>query len=813
MKKSTLLSLFLLFSILAQGQIYLPLETFDTDLGSWTVTDGGDATGDSWASGAGPGNLNGSNTAFVNSDANGNGTLMIETLTSPTFDTTTGTGYVLLQFEQFFRAYGGDSGTVEVWDGSTWQQVLVNTTNSGSIASPDIQSIDISAYSNAAMQIRFIYNDGNQWAWYWLIDNVTVIEGPNCPDPTTLTATNITSGSADLGWTQNNTAITSWNIELVDITAGGTASGTASVSGVSNPYNAMSLDAGNDYEFYVQADCSTTWTGPFAFTTTTACPDPTDLTATDITDTSASLEWNQTGGISSWDIELVNITSGGAASGTATDTGVTNPYLITGLVAENDYEYYTQADCSTTWAGPFAFTTAIAPPSNDTCAGVIDLGTQTSPLTASTIGAFNDFGQDCLTNASAPDVVYSILVPNGSTLTIGQTDNSYDSKHRLAYGASCPGDTTIECVDDPEFEEIEWTNATGADQTVYWIQSAYSNGSGEYTLAWSVVNCTTNTSTFSIVEDCANSGGFFIEIEVTDTGSGNTVSITDDQGGSTPTVGVGTQQMGPYSNGTNVIVTVTNDDNVACALASETLTKEACPPTNDDCGTATAITPSDIGAETWEIGTTLGNTASGITASCGNNGSGRDTWFSTTVPSSAMAGDEFIISLQADAGSPLTDTVLSVFSDCAGNELTCDDDGGDASFSQVTLIVGTDVNPNDALYIRINEYNPADARVLGPQDGTFQISIAATGAVLSTSEYEEEGLFSYSPNPVSNILKLNASKNISSISVYNMLGQEVIRTNPNTSSNNLDMSALQSGAYFVKVVIEDKINTVKVIKK
>ncbi|HIC30492.1 MAG TPA: T9SS type A sorting domain-containing protein [Flavobacteriaceae bacterium] len=136
---------------------------------------------------------------------------------------------------------------------------------------------------------------------------------------------------------------------------------------------------------------------------------------------------------------------------------------------------------------PLGTTTYNCPPPNDTCAGVIDLGTQTSPLTASTQYANNDFGQDCLTNASAPDIIYSIVVPDGFTLFIGQTFNDYDSKHRLAYGGACPGDTLVACTDDPDYTEESWSNTTGADVTAYWTQSAYSTGSGTFTLEWSLV--------------------------------------------------------------------------------------------------------------------------------------------------------------------------------------------------------------------------------------------------------------------------------------------------------------------------------------
>ena len=77
------------FGLTAYSQTYLQ-ENFDTEIpATWTIDDGGAATGDSWISGTqgfGGNTLDGTNGAFVDSDANGNGTLMQETLTSPVFD-------------------------------------------------------------------------------------------------------------------------------------------------------------------------------------------------------------------------------------------------------------------------------------------------------------------------------------------------------------------------------------------------------------------------------------------------------------------------------------------------------------------------------------------------------------------------------------------------------------------------------------------------------------------------------------------------------------------------------------------------------
>ena len=183
MRKITLLIACLL-ALHVQGQDYLALENFDSDLGAWTTLDEGDATGDTWVSGMKDGAaLDGTNAAIVDSDANGNGTALLETLVSPVFDCSSGT-VVLLEFDQYYRQLflGTEFGSVEVWDGTAWQQVLALDAPIGNFNAPDQQSIDITAYKNANMQVRFVYDDANTWAWYWLIDNVRVREQPTCTE-------------------------------------------------------------------------------------------------------------------------------------------------------------------------------------------------------------------------------------------------------------------------------------------------------------------------------------------------------------------------------------------------------------------------------------------------------------------------------------------------------------------------------------------------------------------------------------------------------------------------------------------------------
>ncbi len=370
MKKITLLlsTLFLTaISWQSSAQIFLQ-ENFDASIpGTWIITDGGTAIGDSWISGqqGGANNLDGTNGAIVDSDANGNGQQLIETLESPIFNSTGATA-LFLEFDQYFNGdQSGDFSQVEVFDGATWQVVLNQTADIGNFGTPDRQMIDITALANANMQVRFIYDDNNVWAWWWMIDNV-IIHNVTCPQPTALNAAAITTTTADLSWIENGTA-TTWDIEWG--TTGFAPTGTPTIAGTTtNPHNLTGLTAATTYDFYVRADCGagdlSLWSGPFTFTTLVSCPAPSALTATAITATSADLGWTENGTATLWDIEWG--TTGFAPTGTPTIAGTTtNPHNLTGLTAATTYDFYVRADCGgvngvSTWTGPFTFTTLCA---------------------------------------------------------------------------------------------------------------------------------------------------------------------------------------------------------------------------------------------------------------------------------------------------------------------------------------------------------------------------------------------------------------------------------------------------------------------
>ncbi len=84
-------------------------------------------------------------------------------------------------------------------------------------------------------------------------------------------------------------------------------------------------------------------------------------------------------------------------------------------------------------------------------------------------------------------------------------------------------------------------------------------------------------------------------------------------------------------------------------------------------------------------------------------------------------------------------------------------------------------------------------------------------ADLSTADFASKG-FSATPNPVVNVLNLQANENITSVAIYNVLGQQVYAANVDAMTSTVDMSQMASGAYFVKVNINGVEGTTKVIK-
>lgn len=77
----------------------------------------------------------------------------------------------------------------------------------------------------------------------------------------------------------------------------------------------------------------------------------------------------------------------------------------------------------------------------------------------------------------------------------------------------------------------------------------------------------------------------------------------------------------------------------------------------------------------------------------------------------------------------------------------------------------------------------------------------------------ENAMFTFSPNPVNNVLNLKASKTISKVEFYNNIGQNVLASNVNALSSNVNISGLNKGIYLMNVTIDGQTQGFKILKQ
>lgn len=144
--------------------------------------------------------------------------------------------------------------------------------------------------------------------------------------------------------------------------------------------------------------------------------------------------------------------------------------------------------------------------------------------------------------------------------------------------------------------------------------------------------------------------------------------------------------------------------------------------------------------------------------------------------------------------------------------------GGENAFTLTPTVIGwnsfdIDVNttnyptPNLAAIIQIKLESGS-----GSTTTYFDNLYFWKGTALGVAKFDTSGIKMY-PNPVKNTLTIDTKSAIQRVSVYNVLGQEVIKASPKSNSVILQTNELKKGVYMVKTEIDGKISTSKVVKE
>lgn len=678
---------------------------------------------------------------------------------------------------------------------------------------------------------------------------------PSCAAPSGGIATVTSSTTADLSWTSGGAA----NAEVKIQPAGTGVPATANDTGVNvtgNTYAATSLSPMTAYEFYVRDECTagtnlSTWSGPFTFDTTIAPGCASNLVpvngSTTVVPGTVTFSWDAptTGDpATSYDL-YYGLTAGNATILVGNFTTTSTPINITGYNTTFYWKVVPKnVGGSAVGCSESSFTT-IAPPgyclnspngqwpsgaagyTPDTCDGLFV--NEVTPngfageyslinVTAGrTYTFYSSIDTDLITisaDAGATAVAYGITPVTWVATTTGQvrfythadTDCTSNTDLRIrSITCTVPSDT-------PDYVSLQWpptaTTPQGGSVTVY--GQVYEagltdvapniNGQAPGIDAWvgySNTNSNPNTWTNWVVA----------------TFNAGSVGNNDEyQANIGATLAPGTYYYatrfslngGAYVYG-GINQNSPNNGSIwdGTTFVNGVLTVTPPPaPANDECSSATVLTVGGTYAAQLTDGTNVGATDSSQAAPTTCFGfAGGDVWYSVVVPAS---GSLTIETGNSSTGATGLDTVITIYSgDC--NQLTqidCDDDGASTGAYSFKSLTG--LTPGSTLYIRVYEY-------LDDNAGAFGIS--AYDASLSNGSFDNAN-FTYYPNPVKNVLNLSYNQEISSVEVFNMVGQKVSSNNLNATLGQVDMSQLPNGVYLVKVATaNNQSKTIRVIKE
>ena len=548
-----------------------------------------------------------------------------------------------------------------------------------------------------------------------------------------------------------------------------------------------------------------------------SCSPPTNGSINEITDTTMGFTWTDEPNSSlGYTLELG---VSGFAPGTGTEFISSSPpqgigadgLSFVSLTPSTTYDIYMRSNCDTdgfsVWTGPFTATTLGGPGEDCSLPLAATVETDCSAATPITI----DFttapnigvSGTCDTAGVNIGFWYEFTAPTSGGVSISNSGNN--NEYVILDGC---GGTELVCSAMPATSQIIGLTPTAVYKLAIWKDSFQTLTTDTFCIE--ALSCLPLTDLS--VTPTATTEADLSWTENNAPASSNWEYIIQAPGTGAPTgAGIGTMSN-PVSVSTGLVYGTSYEFYVRadCAGAFSDWAGpfewlQVLPPANNDCSGAVALSVGAVYADNPVDGTIFAATESGISNSCGGVAA-FEVWYSVVVPA---AGDITIeTGPDAATGDTTFDSAIEVYSSsdntCSGTltSIECDDDDADTGFYSSVSLEG--LPAGDTLFIRVWEYG---------NDQSQPFSISAYSATLDVDTLEYESAFTYFPNPVKNTLTLNAQNTIEDVTMFNMLGQVVLKANPKEIASNLDMSSLQTGTYFVQVTIAKVTKTVRIIKQ
>ena len=241
-------------------------------------------------------------------------------------------------------------GTENAWELQYKTSSASNWSNSINVTgTPSHNLTGLTAGTQYQVRVRAVCSATETSNWSATATFTTTQPTVTPPTVTTQAADNISSSAATLHGTvtAGSETITSQGFEW-KVTTGGTYV-AVSAPGTTMSYNLTNLSPSTDYTFraFATTASGTTYGAVMTFTTQTpqqdTCPTPTNVTASNITATTADISWTQVPGTAnSWDLNYKE----SAASSWYTVTTSSNPFTLAGLTSGSSYDVQVIAHCT-----------------------------------------------------------------------------------------------------------------------------------------------------------------------------------------------------------------------------------------------------------------------------------------------------------------------------------------------------------------------------------------------------------------------------------------------------------------------------------
>ena len=611
-----------------------------------------------------------------------------------------------------------------------------------------------------------------------------------CLAPTDVSATNITATTVDLSWSANGEA-TEWLVDVKDAEGWG----PPYTNSITTSINVTDLEEGTLYTARVFAYCNGEESLEYATYTFTTLPEaepclaPTDVSVTSISATTAEFSWTENGTATQW---VVSFGAYGFNSETTVDT---NSIEYTELVPHTGYSISVKAICGDGNESEWSEWLTV-PTISTQC--VVPTDVSATNITATTVDlSWSENG-----TATQWEVEYGVSgFTQGDGTTITATSNPINftglietTDYEFYVRAICGSDdesewseavtvtTIVDCSDvqgDTISDAITISslpyNDSGATNECY--TNTRNNSSADVFYNLTIADCT-DQLTISL---CGSNYDTYIRILSTD---GTQLYSRDDNNGVCESVVsshlvIDVINSTTINTGDTIIIMVEGvSDNEGDYILNVDATI-ACPPANDACANAEALT---LGTEIF--GDNINATDSGVTSACDVDEIA-DVWFSFVAPTSGN------VTITSSAE-------YALFTNCTTTTaLSCNTPEVTGLIAATTYYVRV---TNDALL----------ARSLEP--GEFTLKVEDTAA-LSATDYSINSIKLY-PNPTKGLVIIdNDLETELQISVYDIKGRLLLNKKLGLDTNSVDLSNFNNGVYLLKMKSEFGEISKRVIKK